>query len=370
MSEIEVEGLRLTVLWSSFALAFALGAVMQRTHFCTLGAVADWVNMGDLTRLRMWLFAISVAVLGTNLLAATGQIDLSQSLYTGSRLTWLSYLVGGLSFGFGMVLASGCGSKTLVRIGGGSLKSLVVLIVMGLSAYITLKGILAVARVNWIDPFQIEMASGQDLPRFIAASTGGDLGMLQLGVSIGTALVLGGFCLKDREFRRTTPLFGASAVGLLMVCAWWVSGHLGHLSEDPTTLEEVFLATNSRRMEAFSFVAPAAYTLELLMFWSDATRVVTIGIAAVLGMTLGSALVALTSRTFRWEGFRDVQDTANHLVGGSLMGFGGVTAMGCTIGQGIAGVSTLAIGSFLTLAALIAGGWLGMRWQYWQIEHL
>jgi hypothetical protein len=134
------------------------------------------------------------------------------------------------------------------------------------------------------------------------------------------------------------------------------------------TLEESFIGTNSGRMESFSFVAPTAYALELLMLWSDTTRVMTIGITSVIGMIIGSAIVSLASGGFRWEAFRGVDDMTSHLIGGALMGFGGVTAVGCTVGQGLSGLSTLALGSVLVFGAVVAGGWLGIQWQMWRLE--
>jgi uncharacterized protein len=372
MTDLDVERLRLTVLWLSFALSCGLGAVMQRTHFCTLGAVADWVNMGDLTRMRMWLFAIAVAIIGTGLLTANGVIDSTRSLYTGPKLLWLSNLTGGLCFGVGMVLASGCGSKTLVRIGGGSLKSLVVFLVMGLTAYMTLRGVLSIGRTQWLDPVMIDLGVGQDLPRWLMQRIpqGGsiDLSRMQGGLSlcIGLALIL--FCLFDRHFRRAEPLMGGLGVGLCVVAGWFISGHLGYLAENPLTLEESFIGTNSGRIESFSFVAPTAYALELLMLWSDSTRVMTIGITSVIGMIIGSAIVSLANGGFRWEAFRGVDDMTSHLIGGALMGFGGVTAVGCTVGQGLSGLSTLALGSALVFGAVVVGGWLGIQWQMWRLE--
>jgi uncharacterized membrane protein YedE/YeeE len=372
MTDLDVEQLRLTVLWSSFALSCGLGAIMQRTHFCTLGAVADWVNMGDLTRMRMWLFSIAIAIIGTGILAAIGLIDPGRSLYTGPKLLWLSNLTGGLCFGVGMVLASGCGSKTLVRIGSGSLKSLVVLLVMGVTAYMTLRGVLSIGRTQWLDPVMTDLGVGQDLPRWLMqwfpTNAGIDRAALQGGLSlcIGLALIL--FCLIDRHFRRAESLLGSLGVGLCVVAGWLISGHLGYLAENPLTLEESFIGTNSGRMESFSFVAPAAYALELLMLWSDSTRLMTIGITSVIGMITGSAIVSLATGRFRWEAFRGVDDMTTHLIGGALMGFGGVTAVGCTIGQGLSGLSTLALGSVLVFGAVIVGGWLGIQWQVWRLE--
>jgi uncharacterized membrane protein YedE/YeeE len=151
---------------------------------------------------------------------------------------------------------------------------------------------------------------------------------------------------------------------------WLVSGVIGHVAEDPNTLQEAFVATNTGRMESFSFVAPLAYTLVYFMLWTDKSEIITYGIASVAGVIAGSAAFAIASGRFRWEGFRDAEDTANHIVGGLLMGFGGITALGCTIGQGISGFSTLALGSMITFLAIIAGSAVTMKYQYWRVSRL
>ncbi len=156
--------------------------------------------------------------------------------------------------------------------------------------------------------------------------------------------------------------------GLVVVGGWYVSGHVGHVAEDPNTLQEAFVATNSGRMESFSFVAPFAYTLDYLLLWTDKSKIITYGIASAAGVIAGSAAYALATRSFRWEGFHDAEDTANHIVGGTLMGFGGITALGCTIGQGITGFSTLALGSIMTFLAIIAGSAATMKYQYWRLS--
>ena len=368
MTEAELPGLTAQVLWAAFALALAFGAIAQHTRFCTMGAVADIVSMSDWTRMRAWILAIAVAVLGFNTMVALGWVQAKNTLYAGPNVLWLSNLVGGLLFGFGMVLASGCGSKTLVRIGTGNLKSLVVFLVLGLTAYATLRGVTAVARVATLDTVSFTLAAGQDLPSLLAGSAGKPLEWWAHAASVAIGAVLIGFVLARREGRSAEVWIGGVGIGAVVVGVWWVSGRMGFLPEHPQTLEETFLATNSRRMESFSFVAPLAYTLDWLMLFSDKTRVLTIGIVSVFGVIAGSAVVALATRSFHWEGFRGAEDTANHLVGGGLMGVGGVLALGCTIGQGLSGVSTLAVGSFITLAALIGGAVLGVRWQIWRME--
>jgi len=359
------------VAWGGFILGFVFGAVANRTNFCTMGAVSDVVNMGSWGRMRMWLLAIAVAILGTHALQLAGQIDLTKSFYVRPNLTWLSYILGGLLFGVGMTLGSGCGSKTLVRVGGGSLKSLVVFVFLGLAAYMTLKGLFGIWRTSFIDPVALDLATRgivrQDVPTVLAALSGANVRTVEIVVA---ALVAGAmliFVFKDRDFRGSfDQVLGGVVVGLTVVAGWYVTGHLG-FGENPATLEDTFFGTNSRTIESLSYTAPVAYTLELLLLWSDKSLTVSFGVAAVAGIILGSFAYALASRTFRWEGFAGAEDTAMHVIGGLLMGFGGVTALGCTIGQGLTGFSTLAIGSILAFFAIIAGSAATMKWQYWRL---
>ena len=343
----------------AFILAFIFGAVGNKTHFCTMGAVSDWVNMGELSRMRMWLLAIATALLGASALQLGGVIDLSKSIYTGPNFTWLSYIVGGLLFGVGMTLGSGCGSKTLIRVGAGNLKSFVVYVFLGIAAYMTLRGVLGAFRVGVLEKAAITLPAGQDLPTL----TGVHRAILAALIA-GAILV---FVYWSKQFRSSFDYtLGGVVTGLVVVGGWFVSGYLGHVAEDPQTLREAFVATNSGRMESFSFVSPMAYTLDYLMLWTDKSKIITYGIASGLGVIAGSAAYAIATRTFRWEGFRDAEDTANHIVGGMLMGFGGITALGCTIGQGISGLSTLALGSIITFLAIVAGSALTMKYQYWR----
>jgi len=355
------------VTGGAFALAFIFGAVGNKTNFCTMGAVSDWVNMGDTNRMRMWLLAIAVALLGSSALQFAGVVDFSKSIYTGPSFTWLSYLVGGFLFGVGMTLGSGCGSKTLIRIGAGNLKSVIVYVFLGIAAYMTLRGLFGAFRVGVLEKAAITLPAGQDLPSLLAAGTGMAKATWTaiLAAAIGGALAA--FAYASKEFRSSFDYtLGGVVTGLVVVGGWVVSGVVGHVAEDPNTLQEAFVATNTGRMESFSFVSPMAFTLEYLMLWTDKSKIVTYGIASGLGVIAGSAAYALATRTFRWEGFRDAEDTANHVVGGILMGFGGITALGCTIGQAITGISTLALGSFLTFAAIVAGSALTMKYQYWR----
>ena len=356
------------VLWAAFILSLLFGAVAQRTHFCTMGAISDIVNMSDWTRMRQWGMAVGVAMIGFYTLAVSGVIDPAKTLYASNRFIWLSALSGGLLFGFGMVLASGCGSKTLVRIGGGNLKSVVVFVVMGVAAFATLKGITAVLRVATVDRVAIDFASNAALPNWLGTA----VGISTAGAGLILALVLGLgliiWALLGRDFVRFDNLLAGLGLGAIIAAMWWVSGRLGYVAEHPDTLQEAFLVTNSGRMEALSFVSPVAYTIDWLMFFSDKAKVLTLGIVSVFGVVVGSAVYAIATRSFRWEGFAGAEDTANHLVGAVLMGVGGVAAMGCTVGQGLSGLSTLSATSFVAVSAIIAGAVAALKYQMWRLE--
>ena len=352
------------VVLSGFGLALIFGAVAQKTDFCTMGAVSDIVNMGDWSRMRMWLLAIAVAVAGANALDLAGLVDLSRSAYPGARWPWAAYVSGGLLFGVGMTLGSGCGSRSVVRLGGGNLKSLVVLLFLALSAQMTLRGLFAPAR-EFLSTLAVQFDQGQDLSWLLAAPLGIGKRSVQPWIAAAVALGLAFFVLKDRDFRADYErLFASIAIGLVIVGGWYVTGHLGFIAEDPETLQEAWLGTRTARPESFTYIGPAANTLELMQFWADKSARMTFGVAVVLGTLGGSFAYAAATRRFRWESFASGSDMRNHILGGILMGFGGVTAMGCTIGQGVTGLSTMALGSILAFFSMIAGAAVTMKLQY------
>ena len=320
------------VVAGGFALAFVFGLVAAKANFCTMGALSDIVNMGHWGRMRMWLLTIAVAIAGTSLLSYAGLVDLTKSVPQRPVLAWLSLALGGLIFGVGMTLAGGCANKNLVRVGGGSVRSLVVLVFMGIASYMTLKGLFGQWRAGFLDPVNINLGergwSDQGLSTALARATGMDAKTALLAMSALCVAGLLVFVFKDKRFRgNAVQTVGALVLGVLVAAGWYVTGHLGY-GENPDTLETVYFATNTRTLESLSFVAPLAYSLELLMLWTDSSLHVTFGIASVLGVVAGSAAYALGSKTFRWEGFASMDDLRNQLIGAVLMGFGGVTALG------------------------------------------
>ena len=360
------------VIWGGFALAFVFGLVANKSNFCVMGALSDVVNMGHWGRMRMWLLAIAVAMLGAGVLAYTGQVDLSKAVVQRPSIAWLSLLVGGLCFGVGMTLSGGCANKNLVRMGGGSVRSIVVLVFLAIASYMTLKGLFGQWRASLLDPVSVSLAGfgwkDQSLATAVAQLTGMTPATAQLATLAVLLAALLVFVFRDKRFRANTlQIGGAVIIGALVVGGWYVSGHLG-FGENPDTLEVGYFATNSRTIESMSFVGPLAFGLELLLLWTDKSLHLSFGIASVIGVVLGSAAYALSARTFRWEGFASLTDLRNQLVGATLMGFGGVTALGCTVGQGITGLSTLAIGSFIAVAGICAGSIATLKVILWREE--
>ena len=370
MASADFHALVTSTLAIAFAISALFGAVARHTHFCTMGAISDAVALGDWLRMRQWAMAVGVAMCGFAVLVAMGWVDPAQTLYASTSVLWLSALVGGALFGFGMVIASGCGSKNLIRLGGGSLKSLVVFVVMGLAAFATLKGITAVLRVLTVDAVQWPLQGQAFLPDALARWSGLPVHALPT-LRLGTGLLLGGLLIAWAVAggrRDARSLLGGAGIGALVVAAWWLSGHWAEVQEHPQTLEHMYAATYTGRIEALSFAAPLAHTLDWLLFFSDRNKVLTVGVVSVLGVIAGAAAHALYTREFRWQGFANTDDLAHHLTGAALMGVGGVTAMGCTIGQGLSAISTLHLASFPAVLAIIGGAVVALRYQNWRIE--
>ncbi len=351
------------IAWLAFGLGGIFGYVAHKTNFCTMGAVSDVVNMGDWGRMRAWLLAIAVAIIGTNLLVYFGGLNIAKTIYTTPNLLWMAGIVGGLTFGSGMVLAGGCGQRTLVRAGGGNLKSIVVFLFLGYSALVTLLGIFGQFRVTYLQApiFTLQLDGLQTLPQIL--HVGGRAGALAVALVIAAAILA--FVFSSRDFRASRDnMLAGIVVGLVVVAGWAVTSLIGYGPDPQNPFNMIYLGTNSHLAESMSFVAPIGYTMDLWAFWTDASTIITFAVGAVFGVFAGSFLYAVVHRTFRWEAFNSPQDMLRHIIGATLMGFGGVTGLGCTIGQGVTGVSTLSVMSFLVLACIIAGAAATMKVQY------
>jgi uncharacterized membrane protein YedE/YeeE len=377
-------------LWTTFVIALVMGAVVNKTNFCTMGAVSDWVNMGDTGRFRAWLLAIAVAMLGVVGLEYFGLVDAGGAFppYRAGQLIWAENLLGGLLFGIGMTLASGCGNKTLVRLGGGNIKSLMVFAVIAVIAYFMVnpfpgsdQTLFTVLFYDWIRPLAVDLGASQDLGSLLVRDNA-LTGRLVIGAILGIVLLV--IIFKSADFRRSFDnIFGGLVVGLAVLGAWYVTSNVNvDLDGEAYSLQSYaqqwdFLAdsgegkpadTRPLAPQSFTFINPMGQTLGYVSAGFRETYL-TFGVMALLGVIAGSFLWALLSRSFRFEWFASLRDFVNHLVGAVLMGFGGVLALGCTIGQGITGISTLAIGSFIAFGGIVLGSALTMKVQYYKLVY-
>jgi len=381
------------VLLAVFGVAFVLGAVVNKTNFCTMGAVSDWVNMGDTGRFRAWVFAMAIALLGVVVLEGSGLISVDKTLppYRGSNFAWLEYILGGFLFGIGMTLGSGCANKTLIRLGGGNLKSLVVFAVIAVFAYFMLnpfpgtdQTLYSALFYGWTNPVTVTLANGQDAGSLVAGATGSDLATTRIVLGLLVAAAMVGYVFRSADFRGSFDnVLGGLVVGLAVLTAWYVTADLVTVSADGEMLSWTEYASAESwdmleddpdarprdvGVQSFTFINPIGQTLRFVLNEFDAT-LVTFGLMAVAGVVLGSLFWALVSRGFRIEWFVNFRDFITHVIGAVLMGVGGVLALGCTIGQGITGVSTLAVGSFLALGSIILGSALTMKIQYYKMVY-
>ncbi len=349
-----MSGLSITTIigLGGFIVGLIFGAVVQKTNFCTMGGLSDLVLMGDGRRFRAWLLAIAVAIIGTQALHFAGLIDINKSIYLSANLGWLGAIIGGAMFGFGMTQTGGCASKTLVRLGAGNLKSLIVMVVLGIFAYMTLRGLLALPRLQ-IETTNIDLAArgltNQNLGEMAGAAIGVPAAYARAGVATVVALLFLVICFKDAAFRRSpADIVAGIVIGLCAVAGWVVTGILANDEFNPVQLASI------------TFVAPAGDSLQYLMTFTGSS--INFGIAVVGGVIVGGFLMAVATGTFRIESFVDRQDLTRHLAGAVLMGSGGVLALGCTIGQGITGMSTLALGSMVAWLSILGGGYLGLKY--------
>ncbi len=350
-----MEDLPITTVVASlgFGLGLVFGITVQRTNFCTMGAISDIVLMGAWNRFRAWMLAIAVAVLGSQALQVSATVDLGETIYLTTNLGWFGAILGGLMFGFGMTMTGGCANKTLVRIGGGNLKSVVAILFMGIFAYMTLRGLIGLARV------QIEGFSNLDLEALGLESQGipdiltALLGLPEAAARGATVVALAGgllwFCFRSAAFRASRRDIAAGLIlGALVPAGWYATGVIGYDEFEPLPLTST------------TFVAPAGNAIQYLMTFTGST--IDFGIAVVGGVIAGGFLAAKASGQFRIEAFVDAGDMQRHMIGGALMGMGGIMALGCTIGQGVTGLSTLALGSVIALTSIVAGGVFGMKY--------
>ena len=381
-------------LWSTFVLSVILGAIVNKTNFCTMGAVSDMVNIGDYGRFRAWILAIAVATLGVSIFEYMQLVNVTETFpgYRGSQLIYAENILGGILFGIGMTFASGCGNKTLIRIGGGNIKSILVFIIIALIAYYMTnpfpdsdKTLYSVLFYDWLNPLAVSLDSNQDLGALISAqisSNNSQALRFIAGLVVASGMLL--YVFKAADFRSSKDnILAGIIIGLIILSAWYTSSNISIIAEDSHySLSDYYaewdmLAEDDEarpatgrtlNAQSFTFINPIGQTYGYIKGAFD-SALLTFGLISVFGVILGSFLWSLINRTFRVEWFVDFKDFLNHFFGAILMGFGGVLALGCTIGQGITGMSTLALGSIITFISIIFGSALTMKIQYYKLVY-
>ena len=362
-----------TLLIYTSILGFILGYVVNKTNFCTMGAVSDLVNIGDSSRLKAWLLAITTAIVGVTSLEYLGIVDVSESRipYRNSVLFWPRYIIGGIMFGIGMTLASGCGNKILIRIGGGNLKSIFVLLIAGLMALLmTRTDFYGLIFHSWMSPISPDLAKlgipDQSVQTIFSSLTNIDAGNILITIFIPLLICV--FLLKYIFSSYTSlssdNILSGIVVGLVVTFAWLISG--GELGQAWIENND-FLDTPypSVGVQSFTFINPMG---EVLIYTSSVfdNFYLTFGVTALISTIVGSFVYALISNNLRIEWFVNKHDFFRHFIGAVLIGIGGVLSLGCTIGQGVSGVSTLAVGSIITLLSIIFGASLMMKIEYYK----
>jgi uncharacterized membrane protein YedE/YeeE len=325
------------LLWSGLTIGALFGINGQWSGFCLNRALKEGWDSGAKQKAQSFALALVVSIIGAQTLSALEIVDLSTSIYRGNGASWLFVILGGLMFGYGMMLANGCGARAVVLLGQGNLRSFVVLLCLGISAYMTLTGLLA--------PLRLTLAQATALPAhgFFEFAT---VTRFVLIASLSIPLLLFVFW-RGSIFKNKTDLLSGIVVGALITAGWWVTGWLGADEFEPAP------------SASLTFIAPIGETIQYTMI---ATGVrLGFGVTVMVGVVLGSFLAAKWSKTFRLQGFETPKQMLRYMGGGTLMGIGGALAMGCSIGQGLTGFSTLTYASMLAFVAMILGARLAQR---------
>lgn len=334
------------VIFAALIIGLIYGSVGLVSGFCMMSGLRGWWAEGDGRLVRTYALAMGVAIAASQLLAAAGLVDLSKSIYLQPSFSAPVMFLGGLLFGYGMVLSNGCGSRALVLLGGGNLRSFVVVIVLGIFAEMTLKGLIAPLRIAMVQASQATV-SANSAPALLASIGLGPVPARMVAASVLSAVLII-FAFAHAPFRKSPGQIAAGLiVGLLVAGGWYATGYLGADDFNPVPVTSL------------TFIAPIADALQYVMLSTGST--LNFGIVTVFGVFAGSLFTALTTGRFQLEGYRSPQHMLRSAGGAALMGAGGVMAFGCSVGQGLTGLSTLSLSSFIAIAGIMLGTGAGLR---------
>ena len=343
----------MTLVWAGFLLGCAFGVAARLSRFCLLRGLRQQLQPASpenngAPALQAFALALAVALSASQALAFGGYIDLNAAQVVRAHFSVTGVLLGGLLFGAGMVLARSCGARALVLLAGGNLRALVTLLCLGLAAQATLTGVLAPVR-QWLQGWRLLTLEHATLPQQLHAAGVSNSATLALAAGL-PSLVLMGYALWQPALRKSAlSLCCSIAIGALVTALWWITAHVGVDPFDPAPLTSL------------SFVGPVAEGLLYLQL--AVGRSVGLGPAMVAGTLAGAFLTALLTGNARWESFTSPKHLAASASGGLLMGLGGVLAVGCSIGQGLSGLSTLAFASLPACIGIVVGALLVLKLQ-------
>jgi uncharacterized protein len=334
------------VVCAALLIGLAYGVVGLLSGFCLMSSLRGWWAEGDSRLIRSYALALGVAIAATQLLAGSGIVDLGRSVYLQPSFSAPLIFVGGLLFGYGMVLSNGCGSRALVLFGRGNLRSFVVVIVLGIAAQMTLRGLIAPARVAVMQASLTKPAI-LSLPGLLSTFGSSEPFARTLAAAvISASLVI--FAFAHPPFQRAWgQIMAGIAVGLLVTAGWFATGYLGADDFNPAAVTSL------------TFISPIADAVQYAMLSTGLT--LNFGIAMVAGVFAGSLVTALATRRFHWEGYASPRHMLRSIGGAALMGSGGAMAYGCSVGQGLTGLSTLSLASFVAVAGILLGSAAGLR---------
>lgn len=334
------------VIFAALIIGLIYGSVGLLSGFCMMSGLRGWWAEGDGRLARTYALAMGVAIAASQLLAAAGLVDLGKSIYLQPSFSAPVMFLGGMLFGYGMVLSNGCGSRALVLLGRGNLRSFVVVIVLGIVAEMTLKGLIAPLRIAMVQASQATV-SANSAPALLASIGLGPVPARMVAASVLSAVLII-FAFAHAPFRKSPGQIAAGLiVGLLVAGGWYATGYLGADDFNPVPVTSL------------TFIAPIADALQYVMLSTGST--LNFGIVTVFGVFAGSLFTALTTGRFQLEGYRSPQHMLRSAGGAALMGAGGVMAFGCSVGQGLTGLSTLSLSSFIAIAGIMLGTGAGLR---------
>ena len=401
------------LMTATLAIALVFGATAKQTNFCTMGAISDYVNFEDTGRLRAWTLALAVGILIMGFFEYFGYIDLSMSFpnYRSPNFIWLENIIGGLIFGVAMTYASGCGNKTLVRVGEGDINSVITATSLGIAAYYMVnplpiidQSIFEFVFYDWLRPLAVELTHDQDVTSILLASMPSITEIISPENLRVTLTTIFASILLYAVFRNkidTRNVVGGIVIGLAVSIFWLMTNNVfidvdeekymshEYLNEwemvhepdedNPSFLDNKPKNANSFRPQSFTFVNPVGNTFAITKTTGENLTeedpdnktsiflLLNMGVMAVIGVALGSFFASIISKTFKFKLNYSMGAILKSIVAGIFMGIGGILAIGCTIGQGITGASTLSFGSILALISIIIGSYITQKVIYWNL---